>query len=656
MEDKLTYYKNTSKMLKKRYVIAVIILILSLLVRQVIISYEMNHNEHLASVINVAGRQRMLGQKIVKDALAIYELENSEASNQYYKDLRETVQLCETLHSALQRGEVIQDEPMRNSSIVNGLYEQLEDSHMAMMMAAHEIIAMSESNNDRKADFKMQLDIILENEPIYLEGMERIVDQYDSEAKEKVHQLKALELIMFVVLLIVIIFEVIAIFLPTNKALLRIVGDITESSRNLLTLIQSVSEELFLLEADSLEIILMNETARQLLAVDAEDKKRRYFAEEIEWGSEEKDDIPRKIKEEDKVNGIEVSIKKKTGEIMYSKLSTVKGNYMGKSAILIILSDITSQKREEENIRKQAIKDELTGLYNRHFMDEIVVEELDRADRYNFPISVFIMDIDFFKRVNDTWGHPVGDIILKHTSELTLKNIRKSDFLVRFGGEEFLLFMPHIDLKHAMVVAEKVRKEIEQYTHPVVGKYTASFGVAERKKGETFQSLYQRADAAMYRAKQEGRNRVVADTHQDILQSKVLHLNWREEWNSGNEKIDHQHKELLEMINQIANLTLSDAEDGVIKEKMDVIIHHTMNHFEEEEAILKKVGYPYYKNHANIHTSLLTRAKEFERAYFAGEVKLTAFFTFLLDEVIVGHLLDMDTKFFPYVKNENEEV
>jgi diguanylate cyclase (GGDEF)-like protein/hemerythrin-like metal-binding protein len=287
-------------------------------------------------------------------------------------------------------------------------------------------------------------------------------------------------------------------------------------------------------------------------------------------------------------------------------------------------------------------------------MDEIVVEELDRADRYNFPISVFMMDIDYFKRVNDTWGHPIGDIILKHTAEITLKNIRKSDFLIRFGGEEFLLFMPHIELNQAVLVAEKVRQEIEGYTHPVVGKYTASFGVAERKRGETFQSLYQRADAAMYRAKQEGRNRVVSDTNQDTVQSKVIQLSWRDEWNSGNEVIDHLHQELLDMINQVTNLSVLDVEEGIIKEKMDLIIEHTVNHFETEEKILQQAGYPYYKNHAGVHAGILKRAKELENAYLAGTIKLTTFSAFLLDEVIVGHVLDMDTKFFSYVKEHHD--
>ena len=655
MEEKQIYYKKISQILKKRYFIAIAILVLSMLARQMIISYVMNQNENMTSVINVAGRQRTLGQQIAKDALAIYELGATEAANPYLKEMKATVILCETVHHELKNGEIIQGEPIDNSRVVEELFEQVDSSHQAMIEAAREIISMLESKNFDKASYKVSLDIILDNEEVYLEGMERIVGQYDTEAEEWVNLLRFLENTLFIILLIVISFEVIAIFRPTQKILLRVVEDVTESSGNLLRLIQSVNEELFLLEEESLEIILMNETARLLLGVEIDDTTKRIFTDEIEWGMEEKVNILKKIRDEDKVNGIEVSIKKKSGDIMYSKLSTVKGNYMGRSAILIILSDITSQKREEENIRKQAIKDELTGLYNRHFMDEIVAEELDRADRYNFPISVFIMDIDFFKKVNDTWGHPIGDVILRHTAELTLKNIRKSDYLIRFGGEEFLLFMPHIDLKHAVVVAEKVRKQIEQYTHPVVGKYTASFGVAERRRGESFQSLYQRADTAMYKAKQEGRNRVVADTNQEILRSKVLFLDWREEWNSGNELVDHQHRELLEMVNAIANNSLMETDEGLIHNEIENIIHHTAEHFATEERILKKIGYPYYKNHSNLHEGLLLRAKELEEAYLKGEIKLSVFLAFLLDDVIVGHLLDMDTKFFPHMKEYEEE-
>ena len=92
-------------------------------------------------------------------------------------------------------------------------------------------------------------------------------------------------------------------------------------------------------------------------------------------------------------------------------------------------------------MRSLTVRDQLTGLYNRHFLDEIIEEEMQRANRYNFDLSVLILDLDFFKKINDTYGHPVGDIILKETADLASNSyLRRSDFLIRLGGEEFFIF------------------------------------------------------------------------------------------------------------------------------------------------------------------------------------------------------------------------
>lgn len=190
-------------------------------------------------------------------------------------------------------------------------------------------------------------------------------------------------------------------------------------------------------------------------------------------------------------------------------ISSNKIQFNEEDAILIGLFDITIQKKAEELLKDIAVTDELTGLYNRHYLYSRINEEIERSDRSNEPMSIMILDIDKFKRVNDTWGHPVGDEVLKETAEITKSMIRKDDILVRLGGEEFLVLMPQTDTMEAVSVAEKVRKALENNIHPTVGTFTASFGVAERNKSEGFKSLYKRADDALYRAKETGRNRVV---------------------------------------------------------------------------------------------------------------------------------------------------
>lgn len=131
-------------------------------------------------------------------------------------------------------------------------------------------------------------------------------------------------------------------------------------------------------------------------------------------------------------------------------------------------------------------------------------------------MSMLLFDVDYFKVVNDTWGHIRGDEVLRQIAELVSKVIRKSDLFARHGGEEFCIVMQRCDLSNAAIIAEKIRSHLADYVFPVVGKQTASFGVAERNENESFKSWYKRTDEALYIAKKNGRNCVVR-WEQDLL-------------------------------------------------------------------------------------------------------------------------------------------
>lgn len=172
--------------------------------------------------------------------------------------------------------------------------------------------------------------------------------------------------------------------------------------------------------------------------------------------------------------------------------------------------DVTEKVLAEKELENIAIKDQLTDVYNRHFFDMIIVEKMNTSNEQHAPLSMIILDLDRFKKVNDTWGHPVGDELLKHISQLTQKMIRDTDILVRFGGEEFVILLPETSIEDSVVMAENIRKTIETNSHPITGKQTASFGVAEKYPHETFDNWYKRLDEALYQAKETGRNKVIA--------------------------------------------------------------------------------------------------------------------------------------------------
>jgi len=194
--------------------------------------------------------------------------------------------------------------------------------------------------------------------------------------------------------------------------------------------------------------------------------------------------------------------------IMEVSMST--GVYQRQEAILLNLYDVTEQKKVEETLTNLVARDKLTGLYNRYHLENYITAEIEEAERYDSNLSMLTVDLDHFKLVNYRWGHPIGDQVLKHTAHLLVEACRKSDVVFRVGGEEFMIVLPQTEIDGAMEVAEKVRSSIEKSIHPIVGKYTVSVGVAQRKPGETFRNIYQRADDALYAAKSSGRNCVKA--------------------------------------------------------------------------------------------------------------------------------------------------
>ena len=170
--------------------------------------------------------------------------------------------------------------------------------------------------------------------------------------------------------------------------------------------------------------------------------------------------------------------------------------------------ELVEKNRELEVL---SVTDRLTGLFNRRKLDEVLDEELIRCRRYAMQFAVILMDIDHFKDVNDRHGHPVGDVVLKEMARIARERTRDADALARYGGEEFVIVCRHSTLAGAVESAERIREAIAAHDFPGVGHLTASFGVAACCEADTVANLLERADAALYRAKAQGRNRVESD-------------------------------------------------------------------------------------------------------------------------------------------------
>jgi diguanylate cyclase (GGDEF)-like protein/PAS domain S-box-containing protein len=172
--------------------------------------------------------------------------------------------------------------------------------------------------------------------------------------------------------------------------------------------------------------------------------------------------------------------------------------------------DLSERRRLELELERQASHDRLTGLYNRWKFEEALNLETERARRYGTEFSLVMFDIDWFKEVNDTYGHDVGDAVLRKMAAVVGQQIRRTDILARWGGEEFMILLSETGLDHATRLAEATRIRVAQADFPGPGRLTISLGVTEYLQGETISTLLKRLDNAMYEAKQRGRDCTVA--------------------------------------------------------------------------------------------------------------------------------------------------
>ena len=194
---------------------------------------------------------------------------------------------------------------------------------------------------------------------------------------------------------------------------------------------------------------------------------------------------------------------------MYFKPHAKKINSDGKILYLISFDVITDEYEEIQALEEKASIDHLTGLLNRGKLDEILTQEMKLANTVNSSLSIIFLDIDHFKKVNDTLGHDIGDVVLIILSQLLTSTVRRGDLVARWGGEEFIIALQSTTKKEAGILAEKIRDKVQKHKFEQAGQITVSLGVTQFINGEDKKSLIRRVDEALYDAKDTGRNKVV---------------------------------------------------------------------------------------------------------------------------------------------------
>ncbi|MBI3130145.1 MAG: diguanylate cyclase [Acidobacteria bacterium] len=298
-----------------------------------------------------------------------------------------------------------------------------------------------------------------------------------------------------------------------------------------------------------------------------------------------------------------------------------------------------------ESLERAAGTDRLTGAWNRRRCEEAVAAEVALARRRKGAVSILMMDIDHFKRINDTHGHEAGDAVLAGLAAAWRKVLRASDPLVRWGGEEFLVLSPASQLEGAMTLAEKLLVATREVTFPGLGPVTVSVGVAEHLPGESWDAWIHRADGALYRAKAEGRDRAVAAEGSPVIPShlpSILELTWEAAYASGHPLIDEQHRRLFEL----ANGVLAAFVVGLPREetllRWNRLAAHAAQHFSDEERLFAEAGFPGLEHHAVEHQNLLAKVRELQTEVEQGTLELGRLVDFLAVHLVKGHLLQED--------------
>jgi diguanylate cyclase (GGDEF)-like protein/hemerythrin-like metal-binding protein len=307
-------------------------------------------------------------------------------------------------------------------------------------------------------------------------------------------------------------------------------------------------------------------------------------------------------------------------------------------------------KKKNKLLSLDIVKDKLTGIYNRNYLDSRIIEEVERVNRHGGSLSMIYFDLDHFKTVNDTYGHRLGDAVLKEVTRVVAGEIRNVDIFARWGGEEFAIIVPDTTLAGAKIVAEKLRVALENVVHPVVGKVTTSFGVAEYIVDEYIGSWFNRADTELYFSKMNGRNRVSGKEVSKTDKSVQVKVKWSDDWLCGNNAINQEHKKLLELGNEMVENSYKFSKQEEIIQHVSIFFTYMVEHFETEEMILKSIDYEHYQHHKETHKKLIKIFNDLKKELEDTNAKPEGLLNFVLNDMLIGHIEKEDLTYFQSLK------
>ena len=492
--------------LRRRYIIALSLIALLTVVSQLVVQFLISDQEYDSRVINIAGRQRMLSQKITKTSLYVANAqfaEPAEVAAAYRRQLDDILALWERSHLGLQRGDSELGLPGKNSLEVSALFLRIEPHHRAIVTATKHLLVASAQKQSIDQDIRT----IRNNEPVFLQGMDEIVFRYDLEAKHKVVIARWLELGLMVLTLLVLALEAMFIFAPVTRRIRADMRTLEKKEEDMSDLFAANPSAMLLVDVKEQVIVKANQKAADLLEIPEEQLAKSPLRSYIDPKLEPNRLFYEKIAHKERLDDYEIVLLAVKGSVINALVSVRELQFSGRDVFVLGITNISELKKAHLTLEHFATFDEMTGLINRRTGLMLLTNEMARSRRDHRQLTICFADLDGLKTTNDRYGHAEGDWMLRTTADVLNKSIRAGDIAVRMGGDEFLLIFHDCLAADASQLLARVEDRMAairiQENKPFAMGLSYGVTAFDATRHSTPEELIAEADSLMYKAKQE---------------------------------------------------------------------------------------------------------------------------------------------------------
>lgn len=502
---KINNFEPVNK-LRKRYILALGIIAAILIISQGIIQFAIYTQSGDSRVINIAGRQRMLSQKITKYALEIQYNSNKINRVELANKLQETIDLWEKSHTGLQFGASELALPVNKSEVARYMFAEIEGNFEIILDSGKQLVRLVKNGESDRNSYGVFLNRILENEPTFLAGMDKIVFQFDLEASQRVAFVRIVEIVLFLFAILVLTLEALFIFLPAEKQIRKTVDLLVGNEDNIRKLFDIAPTPMFLVDTVDYSIVRLNQMASDTIQLNFDEAYNRKLYDFVSSEYLMALGIIEQEKYGGQIKKTEVVLRDIYGTSYFMLMSATRITFYDKGVFLVGFSDYTDIKKKEERLEKLATIDEMTGLTNRRTGLAILQKEIERNKRdYKVLFTLCFIDLDQLKKVNDIHGHIEGDWFIRTSAAIILKNARSEDTVFRYGGDEIIILFNDCDEENSENIMKRIMKDISEVNENSGKPFRIdlSYGLAKYSgiNGKPMDALINMADERMYMQK-----------------------------------------------------------------------------------------------------------------------------------------------------------